>query len=669
MNPSVESTSKKARERNSGNSKSLIANSIILLAFLAAGAILSIKRGQDVNYDLLNYHYYNPWALLHARQGVDYFVSLTQSYFSPTLDFPYYFLASGSLKNYPKVISAIMGLPYGVILFIACSLSKILADEAVSDRVERNFIIVLCAAFSVGGSALWSQVGTTTNELPLAALILAGLLVFVKGYATNGDASLSRSRYIAIGMCFGCAVGLKLTASIYVPAMAFCILFAAKNNRERLQGFFWFCLAVALSIIVLYGPWAFHLYRETGNPFFPMLNNVFHSPWWETNRGRDITFLPKSALQWLLYPFYWATSLVTTVAEPPFRDPRFAMFYVIATLLLVASAWKRWRCPDVAGRSRHSLFALSTGFVIVAYIAWLAMFSILRYAVPIEVLASILFPLSAVLLFKKIAGPGKNKIAIAGSLVIVACAMAITTPPNWGRVQYSRQIFSVNAPTLPINSVVVMADDPLGFIAPFLYARQPTLRFVGAPSYMIKAKKYRITKTIEGIILSSRTPVYVAFYMKTPPVFGWLSEIGLQVDFQNCQTISTNVSTDIQLCQAHVLDFPLTAPKNFRLAADVIEKAGVKLNVKWPTGRCAPLGETDKTASLDWNVVTPSVERTQLVVQSPPSASWDTVTSGASSGVAVTGKWIQAGLVFELRAEDGSDLATARIKYLPCASE
>jgi hypothetical protein len=81
------------------------------------------------------------------------------------------------------------------------------------------------------------------------------------------------------------------------------------------------------------------------------------------------------------------------------------------------------------------------------------------------------------------------------------------------------------------------------------------------------------------------------------------------------------------------------------------------------------LGETDKTASLDWNVVTPSVERTQLVVQSPPSASWDTVTSGASSGVAVTGKWIQAGLVFELRAEDGSDLATARIKYLPCASE
>ncbi|HUA79263.1 MAG TPA: hypothetical protein VL997_02735, partial [Dyella sp.] len=45
--------------------------------FLLCGGLLSTYLGKDVDFDLLNYHFYNPWALLHGRLSVDGFPAST----------------------------------------------------------------------------------------------------------------------------------------------------------------------------------------------------------------------------------------------------------------------------------------------------------------------------------------------------------------------------------------------------------------------------------------------------------------------------------------------------------------------------------------------------------------------------------------------------------------
>ena len=76
------------------NPRAAVADIIICLA---AGAIVSVLLGQDANWDLRNYHLYNPFALLNSRTGIDLMPAGLQSTFNPLLDVPYYVLAMGPL--------------------------------------------------------------------------------------------------------------------------------------------------------------------------------------------------------------------------------------------------------------------------------------------------------------------------------------------------------------------------------------------------------------------------------------------------------------------------------------------------------------------------------------------------------------------------------------------
>jgi hypothetical protein len=61
-----------------------------LLPLLAG--FLAVAKGQDGNWDLRNYHLYNPWAWLNDRLTTDLAPAGLQSYFNPLIDLPYFFL-------------------------------------------------------------------------------------------------------------------------------------------------------------------------------------------------------------------------------------------------------------------------------------------------------------------------------------------------------------------------------------------------------------------------------------------------------------------------------------------------------------------------------------------------------------------------------------------------
>src|SRR5439155_1343121 len=70
------------------------------IAVFALPALLcaawTVLAGKDVNWDLLNYHYYLPYEWLHERLAQDYFAASGQSYLNPIGFLPFYaMLAAG----------------------------------------------------------------------------------------------------------------------------------------------------------------------------------------------------------------------------------------------------------------------------------------------------------------------------------------------------------------------------------------------------------------------------------------------------------------------------------------------------------------------------------------------------------------------------------------------
>ncbi len=46
--------------------------------------------GQDISWDLRNYHYYNPFAFLNGRMGHDVAVAHVATYYNPLIYIPFY---------------------------------------------------------------------------------------------------------------------------------------------------------------------------------------------------------------------------------------------------------------------------------------------------------------------------------------------------------------------------------------------------------------------------------------------------------------------------------------------------------------------------------------------------------------------------------------------------
>ena len=342
--------------------------------------LVSVLLKQDANWDLKNYHLANAWAWLHDRYGQDLAPAGMQSFFNPLPDIPYYLLAMGPLAHWPRVLAALMGLPYGAIIFVTGSITLQLARSQARrpDALDVAGLIIGCT-----GAALVSQVGTTFNEVPLALLILVSFALLMHAASAETLARHKHSMLIAgAGVLAGLAAGLKPTEVVYLPAIGLAWL-AASPSQRRCQGAALLTLAGALGFALTYGAWGWHLWHLTGNPIFPMFNGLFGSDWTAASAGTDPRFMPRSTGQWLVYPFYWAFHHGQVVTEAGMSDPRLAL----ASLALLALGVSHLLRRRTAHRSRAS--RLVWVFALTAYLGWLALFSIYRYIIPVEVLSGL----------------------------------------------------------------------------------------------------------------------------------------------------------------------------------------------------------------------------------------------------------------------------------------
>jgi hypothetical protein len=417
----------------------------IALGSLLAGAIYTWFVGEDVNWDWLNYHEYNVWAVINDRYGIDALPPGFQTYFNPTVYFPVYYLRHLLPLPYGLMI---MGAVHGLNLLLIYFLVRVLLRETATASAIGAAILVA----AVGPMTL-SEVGTSFSDILTALPILAGCILILSAEGRH-------ARYVLAGLLIGAAVGLKLTNVVYALGAAAAVLAASRPLKATL------CLGVggAVGALATGGAWGLMLWREMGNPIFPLFNAVFQSPELVPMNIMDWQFLPKGLLDALAYPFYWLVG-DNRSSEYPFRDARFA----VATVLIVLGIGRGLVTRTDIFTRRDTQFLL---FFAVSYAAWLAVFSIQRYAIVLELLCA---PLIVLLIHRCIAGaPGSASLRASSArmnamMLTVALAIALWSQPgDWFRRPWTNPYNPTISKSLEQPAVYLLVDKPLAYIAPRL---------------------------------------------------------------------------------------------------------------------------------------------------------------------------------------------------------
>ncbi len=647
---------------------------LLLLGCLLVGSVVSVLRGQDNWWDIINYHIYNPWAILNGRWSKDLFVAGIQGYFHPLLDIPYYLVSMVWLPGHPRLVAAMAGWPYGFLIFttllIVRHLVGCIGDIGRIERYAATFLIVL---LSVTGVSAWTQAGTTTNEVTVATIVLLAVHVYISSAAAEGSGKTSAARLLSMGALLGLAAGLKLTAAIYAPAMGLVLLAQGPGVKAAIRSGFIYSMGWLLAFAPIYGPWAWHLIEYTGNPTFPMFNNFFHSSFSAPVGGMDPIGMPDNVAQWFFYPFFWLDLNNPTVYNNlPFRDARVLLFYIVGIVYFVgALAFALRRRQQVVSVSIRRVAA----FCAISYLIWLFTFSMLRYAIEIEVLA----PVAATALMMCLVSALKSRftpmLRVGLLLALVSCLMAITVYPDVPRIPFGRKTFVASTPVLADHALVILANEPMGLLAPMIQAVNRNVQFVGLPQCFTRGQwcysgfyDYGLGHKLKQAISSHVGPVYVASYADRVPILTQLAMFRVQVNRDACEVMSTNATGHVSICHARYV------PKSEVLVEDqakfkldfVVEDlvAGGHVEAHWAVNDCTnttDLGEL----TVRWQMPT-ALTGVVIYLRSPPHYKEQPFAGGSSSGAATTGLWVRARQSFIFKDANGAVLARGTTRYISC---
>lgn len=412
--------------------------------------LLSVLLGQDDNWDLRNYHLYNPFAVLHGRIGFDIAPGHWQSYFNPTLDFLYYGLVTylpGPLAGF--VMGALHGLNFLLLLAIAAQLLDRLAPA------QRHCVPLLLAVCGVCGAGFLAQLGSSMGDNMTALLILSSVLILLRGWEALQAPRGGNLVVLAAGLVMGLGTGLKLTNATFATGLCLALFTVPVPWRARLRLAFLFGVAVLAGIAVTAGWWFVTMWQTFGNPLFPQFNNIFKSPLALAYGVIDDIHVPKTLGEALAWPFVF-TLHYERVSELKLRQLIWPVVYLLGLALAGRMLWRRGGAA-LPPRERFLLV-----FFFVSYVAWMKLFGIYRYLIAVELLA----PLVAWVLLHALLSAQAARRAAAWALA--ACTLVVFPFSTWGHSDWAWDSFRADVPAFaqPEQTVLVapIADPPLGWL-------------------------------------------------------------------------------------------------------------------------------------------------------------------------------------------------------------
>jgi hypothetical protein len=517
-----------------GNEPGLVGAWGLVVAF----ALFVLIRGKDVSWDVRNYHWYNPYALLNGRRGFDVAVAQHATYYNPMIDVPLYVGA--------QIAPAwLMGLLLGLVHGLNAILLYLIATRALDARIvgpTRSWIGLGIATAGILGGMTLQLGGVLSHDLTVSLFVLGALVVLLRVDAAKAGSQDDLLRVGVAGALGGIAVGLKLTMLPFALGLAAGVLALSATSRVRMTRIVALGAGGLLGAVIFGGSWALVLWRETGNPIFPYFNDFFGSPLLLSASYRDLRFLPQGVLEAWIYPFLFSVD-GTRVADAPFRDVKMMVAYVLVPLGLLL--WAAGRTASDRLFSNQAVRML-VAFAGVSYIVWLNIFSIYRYAVTLELLAPLLIVMA--IDFVPVAVRYRAFAAIvvlATSVAALGWSTSIGERPAWG----DRYVWAQVPPLAkPDETMVLMAGtEPSSFVIPDFPPRIPFLRI---DSWLDSPQSHTaFGDRMRARVFAHRGPLFGIFVnWERERALAAFAEYGLVVEASQCGTIPSNAGEPLIWC-------------------------------------------------------------------------------------------------------------------------
>ncbi len=367
----------------------------VCLLILLAALGWSFLRGRDVNWDLLNYHEYDPFALLHWRHAQDVAPAGPQSFLNPLP----YLLPYGLHRLLPPLAA-------GLAIAAAQSVCPMLAWLIAWTLRPRPLPALAATLAAISGPTVLSELGTSFSDLLLAIPALASILLLLRAPALPRRAVIP----LLAGALTGVAIGIKPTSLFLLPALLALAAMRQHRPRDAARSAMMVSIGALVGALLSDGAWALFLWRDYGSPMFPFMNTVFRSGSaalvdFGDPRYRFIGWRHALAIPWAL------AAGSSETGELPIRDARLALAASLALLRLLTLPWRR--APDpLAGPCAYLLVAMA---------GWLVLCPIERYAVVPEMLSGLL----CILLLPRLP-------RLAGSAAIVAVTVLLVATTRAG---------------------------------------------------------------------------------------------------------------------------------------------------------------------------------------------------------------------------------------------
>jgi len=509
--------------------KKKLVHIIPFLSFILLSGLLAIHNGQDLNWDLQNYHYYDGYAFLHNNKN--FAIAGIQTYLNPTLDIMVYVLIT---HLSPMLVGFTLGAIQGLNLFLIYELFLLILPKYIKNQKYIIPVSLILSLFSFVGAINISELGNTMGDNIASIPMLLALLLYLK-CLDKKMAESKRNLYMLIPfILIGISVGLKLTNAIYAVGLLVASLFIKESYVNKLKRTTLAILSLLLGYAISGGYWSIYLWNKFKNPIFPYFNKIFQSPYVTSNSNfHDPRWFPHGILHILFYPFYFTFNPLL-VEESKFFDLRILLFFICLIFIILLLA-KNLFINKNFHFFKNVLAKQIFIFVFLSYVLWEVEFSYFRYIVGLEYL-------SILVIFITIYEVIKND-GLKWVIMSACCLLFLTTThfANWGRINYQSSYFNVSIPkNIKLNNSIILTNTkPVGYLVPFFPQNDQFIRIGGSLStpldnkivmkYINKGKKmkknfYLLTLTENPLSVSANILLNYGF------------KIG------NCYNIKSNVN-------------------------------------------------------------------------------------------------------------------------------
>lgn len=515
-----------------------------------AALVTSFHLGKDMEWDTLNYHLYAGFSALHDRFSQDYFAAGAQAYFNPYIFAPFYLLATSGLTALE--VASILAIVQSAILWLTYELAVVLVPGVKPQ--SRMAVRIFAVVFAFANPILINQFGTSFADVLTAEIVLAGWLVLIAAVRSPGAL-----RIVAAALLLGCATALKATNAVHAVSAGALLLFLPVGWRNKLRSAVLFVTVGVLTSAAVSAPWSLRLQEHFGNPVFPLLNNLFKSPQYTTERMLDYRFIPISLNAALRLPFTMIEPRGMIQVEWAAPDLRYSLLLVLAVLAVAIWCWKRMRAParDSAPRidaGRRPLAALACGFT-VDWVLWLTASGNGRYFIPMACVAGVLVAVLAFRLWAR--SPKLLGWVLIAALGVQCFQLHLGTEYHAALPWPEGPWFQVSVPTMEATQDALyftLGTQSNAFIAPFLAPGSGlinleggyTLGPGGADGKHIAALIRRFSPHLQVLVRDLRTDAGGHDFPGLVNANDALMPFGLRIDTSRCaQIVASDVSSPL----------------------------------------------------------------------------------------------------------------------------